>query len=405
MQKVMNLTLSDDAFGRLFANAPRPSPGSDESISTSVGVTFSTGNGHGLQPATLPGTMIGSAMLRHRLHGGNDSPQGFFDCLSEVLAEARELSRGREVVVPRLVGMTGIRLADGLEVATPFGTFRVPREADRLLVADRTDGAKLTAILETTAPLKMFVRDTEDSEVTTRFYEEVGPILREYHRRTEQVVTMARFALLLSSEEELLAATQVSQTVFSPLQHGLAQSWVPFHRSPSPASELDAKATERVREWAYRVHANHPPQLGLSMRRLVGATARPDPADGFIDAVMCWENMFGAAPETTFRVCGAMACLLEPSDTAKRSELFTKLTRLYRKRSSVVHGATELDHRSAYDCRTQALQYALDAMRKLYDFPDLLTVDGSHDRGRNILLRTGGFDPLDNRMIDASENG
>lgn len=121
MQKVMNLTLSDDAFGRLFANAPQASPGSDESISTSVGVTFSTGNGHGLQPATLPGTMIGSAMLRNRLRGGNDSPQGFYDCLSEVLAEARELSRGREVVVPRLVGLTGIRLADGLEVATPFG--------------------------------------------------------------------------------------------------------------------------------------------------------------------------------------------------------------------------------------------------------------------------------------------
>jgi hypothetical protein len=343
--------------------------------------------------------------LRFRLQGsGNISD--YLDCVVEVLAQARELSRGREVVVPNLVGLTGVEIAEGVEVTTPFGTLRAPRGTDKQLTADRTDGAKLTAVLETTAPLRLIVRDAEDAEPRGRYDERFGSVLREYNRRTAHAITMARFAILLSSDSDIIGVTPISQTVFNPLEHGLAQRWLPFHRGLSGTNKLDASAAERVRAWAEKIHVSHPPALDLGMRRLLAAaTTRTDPVDGFIDAVMCWENMFGASPETTFRVCGAMACLLEPTDKARRTALFDELKKLYNARSSVVHGSIELNHRSAYDHRTRAVRCALDAMRRLYDYPELLKIKKSHDRGRAILLDVGfGVVPLDDDAAGEPES-
>jgi hypothetical protein len=60
-----------------------------------------------------------------------------------------------------------------------------------------------------------------------------------------------------------------------------------------------------------------------------------------IDAVIAWENLCGATPETTFRTTASLSWLLEP-DASKRRELRTRLGKVYGARSQIVHGqATE----------------------------------------------------------------
>jgi hypothetical protein len=122
------------------------------------------------------------------------------------------------------------------------------------------------------------------------------------------------------------------------------------------------------------------------MRRTLSAISdRTDLLDGFIDAVMAWENMFGGRPETNLRVCGAIAWLPEPHDYNRRSQLFDEPKDLYTKRSNLVHGAAE-SVANATACRDRAVRISIDSMRHLYADDKLLTVKDSADRGGMILL-------------------
>jgi hypothetical protein len=125
------------------------------------------------------------------------------------------------------------------------------------------------------------------------------------------------------------------------------------------------------------------------MRRTLAAVSdRTDLLDGFIDAVMAWENMFSDRPETNLRVCGAIAWLLEPDTYERRSRLFSELKDLYGKRSNLVHGALETVPDPAR-CRDRAVRIAVECMKRLYADEQLLHVKESGERGGMILLGAG----------------
>jgi hypothetical protein len=105
-----------------------------------------------------------------------------------------------------------------------------------------------------------------------------------------------------------------SRTVLDPFQHMPVTQWANQLFAPSPIAGLSREALTRVQEWAEKTK-DHPKRLGIAMRRMLSAVSdRTDLLDGFIDAVMAWENMFSGRPETNLRVCGAIAWLLEPDD-------------------------------------------------------------------------------------------
>jgi hypothetical protein len=121
-------------------------------------------------------------------------------------------------------------------------------------------------------------------------------------------------------------------------------------------------------------------------RTLTAAGSRLDPIDGFVDAVVAWENCFGTSTETTFRVTAAMAAILETSDAAARLQKQKDLTKIYGKRSRVVHGAVDLSPQEAFTLRDSALRTAIECLRRLYsDRPDLLAMK-SEQRSTQILL-------------------
>ncbi len=151
---------------------------------------------------------------------------------------------------------------------------------------------------------------------------------------------------------------------------------------------ISDEISQDAEEWSRKLAVNHPHSLDVSMRRLLSAvTTRFDPTDGLVDAVICWENMFGTDQETTFRVCGALASILEPSDSGKRAELNRELKRIYGVRSKLVHGSrNEPTAQQVVADRDRALGHALNAIRKLHERPELLSLEESAVRSTCLLL-------------------
>jgi hypothetical protein len=394
-QEFLRLALRDDAIRKLFPAAPEQLPDSTELFEIKSEIVYSSGRGGSYQLAMLPDAILNNARCRQLLKGDSDNLDTYLACVIEVLGEVRELAQGKEIAIPVLVGLANMTVPDGARVVTELGIIRSPRLEDEHLLNPLDEGHRQpTAVLETTQPLKILGK--RDWNVAQReasigtYFKKFMPLFEQYQQRSERNVILMRYALLLASDNTLLAPAPIIRTEFDPLQPLLNRSWMPFVGQPSGISVLDADAAERTRVWAARVEQQHSAQLDLGVRRLVAAAStRLDPIDSFIDAVICWENMFGSSSESTFRICGAMACLLEPFDSAKRLTEYESLKKLYGIRSKVVHGVTELTGREASDYRTKAVRYALDAMGLLYDYPDLLKTKGSAERGRDVLLASG----------------
>jgi hypothetical protein len=166
------------------------------------------------------------------------------------------------------------------------------------------------------------------------------------------------------------------RTMLDPFRRAPLMQWSSQVFTPSPIAGLGQDALTRVQEWAEKAK-DHPKGLGIAMRRTLSAVSdRIDLLDGFIDAMMAWENMFSGSPETNLRVCGAIAWLLEPDDYERRRQLFDELKDLYTKRSNLVHGAIE----------TVADRIAVESIRRLCTDDKLLRIKDSADRGGVILL-------------------
>jgi hypothetical protein len=155
--------------------------------------------------------------------------------------------------------------------------------------------------------------------------------------------------------------------------------------SPAPITGLGQEPLARVQYWAQKAD-NHPQNLDIAMRRTLSSVAeRIDPLDGFIDAVLAWENLFSGRPETSMRVCGAIAWFLEPQSYDRRAQLYSELTKLYTNRSKLVHGSTAtIDDAAA--ARDRSVQISIECIKRLYDNPSLLNAKDSSTRGQMLLM-------------------
>lgn len=389
--------LEDAALVRLYPGAPPSDAIGSYAAATSIDadLSLSTGSGGTHQLVMLPQMILTGAYYRQILQGPL-TPPTYLQAIREVLTDIRILANRRQVNTPMLVGPSNVRLADGLRVRLAKGVLRQATTQDQQLLELPDASTQITAVFETPYPLKVLrvspwaPGPSEDSQKWIERWEKLQPQLNRYRQRSERVINHARYALLLASDADSpVGAVLVSSAILDPLEQGLRQSWrIDAGFRPVPEVTLGPDLAHRSEQWAKKVDKLHPSNLDMSMRRLLAAVSvRLDPMDGFVDAVIGWENMFGTGEgETTFRICGAMAHLLEPDDSKARLSHFRRLQALYRVRSSLVHGAQEPDPQSATTHRDEAVRYALMAMRLLYDHPPLLSAGTSSERGRNLLL-------------------
>lgn len=386
----------DSELRKLFPDVPDQIGDDQSALRISSEIIFSTGHGETLQLAVLPETLLTAAWWRQILHGGGDL-NSYLDELAEVLRETRILASGKEVQAPYLIGLENIRLPPESSIKLPFGVIRPARDTDQKIVHSSEHGPHAVnedAIIESVHPLKILsvskIRENLDDQWISH-WEGFQAKFDEYADRGELLVTVARLSLLLASEgSKLIAPSIVARVSFNPLSSHLIQTWKTQLGAPSGVSVPDAAALQRAADWASKIRHEDVKRLRIGVRRILSAASdRVDPLDGLIDSVVCWENMFGSNTESTFRICGAMACLLVPDNREARANTMGKLKEIYSLRSKIVHGVRELRPREAMQYRDSAIHYGIEALRQLLDDSSLMDIKDSAVRGEKILLFAG----------------
>ncbi|RAO57596.1 hypothetical protein ONO86_00464 [Micromonospora noduli] len=356
-------------------------------------LTWEAGESGILQAIMLPELLTSYALVMAALE---ESPT-IEKCLSygrATLATCRALARGERVRLPLLVGLSNIELGRSVDqIDLVAGKILRPTTAalNRLGPAAEPN---VTAVLATEAHQRLVriepasvnkgqmqdrLADVSDSQRLAR---------EAAHEEVRLAIDMCRYSLLLASNGDAHIAALVQRTTrFNPLSSGTSVSLAQRDFAPYGPVTLDKEAARQANNWAVKVCRDHPRSLNIGMRRVLSAvTVRDDPMDGFIDAVMCWENLFGESQETSFKVCGSLAMLLELDDEWMRTDLFSKLKKLYEIRSKLVHGSAEPDALTAVRHRDEAVSIALRAMRRAYDVPGLLQMRNSTERYKRVLL-------------------
>lgn len=388
--------LEDDDLKRLFPHAtPDDLVNQFDSTNIVSDVMFSNGSGGTLSLAQLPNNILELAFAILAGRGGGGCTV-LLELVSDSLTIARRLATKQKSGVPTLVGLCNVALAPDIDVLQIDDATRIRRmhPRDVHLTRERSPGELM---LETRTDLKILSISKFEPHPTSpsadEGFDRYTRNQTQFNATAEaqtQVINKCRFALLLASDDgALVAATQSFFTVFNPLSSGRLSSNSPYRflMQHMPSQTIDKAVAERAKHW-YQELKKQPKQLDMGMRRLLSAsTTRLDPLDGFVDAVISWENMFGTPEgESTFRISGAIAVLLEPSDTNARKKLFKEVGELYKIRSKLVHGASEPDYTTALAHRNRAVQIGLDSLRQVYEAEELLAAENSSVRGRIAVL-------------------
>lgn len=384
--------LSDHRLKKLFPYPPDQA-GRDGETGLMKGVGYQSrivtnGNGGSLQLVSLiPGLLV-NAVFRCLMLGEKLSLKVLIPHIINATDDLRRVADGQTVNVPALVGLAGVRLPEGITLELPEGRLRSANDADReLFLAGATS---LATVFETTFPQKIYSiqeHKFEEDEDPFAEYAKYQTRIAEVSRSFAHKLDLVRLSLFLAAPpEEPWLAREVARYITDALTHGGTSSWDPGFASV-PTHELPEEDFDAVREWHSLVKNKHVPSLNIGMRRLLSAsTMRTDPIDAFVDAVICWESLFGVQTETTFRVTGSIAKLLESTNLTKREELHKELKDLYSRRSRLVHGGSEPKPEEVAKVRQRAIDVAADCLRALYrDRADLLEL-ASDARGARLLL-------------------
>ncbi|WP_146073675.1 HEPN domain-containing protein [Amycolatopsis sp. CA-126428] len=390
MAKLCEVIASDGELVKLFPGIDRTGRSFahlDAAHSADSVIFDSTGRGGSLQPSTLAGFMLSHAASRALISNGSLTWRTMSDKARETVEATRLLAKGRTVKMPTLVGISGLRISNSLTFPVADGILRAPRPIDRKILPPNVEN--LSAVYETSFPVQIIhIGDAalplaDFSAVFTKHQSKIDESRRSFQRSFD----MLRAALLLGSpSHEPLLVNDVARFTTNPLVAGGVQTWSSI-RPGIPSHELVASHVEELRKWHEMIVGKHHSSLDVGLRRLLSATTlRADPSDAFVDAVIAWENMFGAKTETSFRVTGSIAKLLGPEDPDGRIDFRRNLVTLYEKRSRLVHGGKEPSAKELEQFRTRAIEIATECFRKLYrDRPDLLPLE-SELRSARILV-------------------
>jgi hypothetical protein len=174
--------------------------------------------------------------------------------------------------------------------------------------------------------------------------------------------------------------------LFDPLSPGLSISW--NNPAPKPMEHYLCKPEDResIKRWCDILKKTDDSKIRIAIRRVLSAlNERTNPVDGFIDAVIAWENLFGGDTELSLRISVSIARLLE-IDKTKRVDLQNRINKLYNTRSKIVHGNKEISPQEAIQMRNECLSIAIRCLRNLYQVRTDLLAKDSTERSKILLL-------------------
>ena len=389
LNELINAVLNDDSLSKLFPGAE--SIGADNQLSAAFSIQshwiMNAGGAGSQQLFTVLSNLLLDAVVRTLLRNGRLDHDEMMTSVAESLNVLRQLADGKIVDVPTIIGFSGVQLEEGAEIKLPTGVIRQIRSIERDLILNQAD--TVSVVVGTTFPLQILEVSEFDptDDNWHKKYQKYASRMEEVQRTFQHGIDQIRLSILLSSKgDEYLGSNEVGRFAADPTRPGGFSTWAMDARIPA-SYVLSGDQKQDVVNWHRLITVKHPESLDIAMKRLLSsASTRFDFNDAFIDALIVWENAFGTKQETTFRVTGALAKLIEPEDFSKRAALQKELSALYGVRSALIHGAKEPNAEKSWAYRQRSIGIAIDCLRKLYkDRPDLLAIN-SEERSKTLLL-------------------
>ena len=380
--------LQDADLKRLFPKASR-APDERGLVSATSLLTWLPAGGGTTYLGIVIGSFVEQTLARMRFMDAL-AEENIEPFVRESLDQLRKFARGDEISVLLLTGLVGI------EVDAPLdrGSWGI-RPSDGLAINElpHTGESRSRSVLWTKTPHRLIgtaradVSEDQINAMFSEFQERATSFLAELRRRTMSL----QFGLLAwaveSGHESPINVLATSSWSLLPL----SQTQPPFPLSQAGnvhTTRLDAEDLNVVADLVEEV-GEVTPRLDVALSRMIRVgSERRDPVDALIDAVVAWENMVGSKAETTFKVCAALAWLLEPDDEGKRVALFSKAKKIYALRSDLVHGSVDADPDLAPEYGQEALAIAVRAFRRIHADTTLKELKSS-SRSDRLLMRSG----------------
>jgi hypothetical protein len=352
--------LDDPSLRKLFTTI-----GKDE-MDTVCQYQASTGRGGSFQLAVFPSMIIGGAHELMRLKG-TICPDAMIGAVQETVRILRDIGEGRPLEVPVFTGFHNVGCDDFTEMDVEYGKVRpysqellelVPNDARPSTLG----GEKkfLGFVLESKYPY--------EASLGPGYTWNDHPAQWERARRGLEVANEnMSFALALSTPRiPPVGATPAWTLIFDPLCQGPNITWRRSVYPPTPHYLLKDSEQESIKCWAKIICEGDDERIRIAIRRILSSiNDRRDPIDGFVDAVIAWENLFGGNAELSYRISVSIARLLGATQD-ERQALQKTVAKLYGVRSRVVHGSIEMEPDEAIAKRNECLNIALEVTRRLY---------------------------------------
>jgi hypothetical protein len=336
------------------------------------------GGGIRVNAETVVRGLLASAAQRIYFYGLDWDAGVMQAAVADGVVQLRRAVRGEAISVYYLTGFDGLTLPADREVDTPWGKLRATP------IAPPTSVPRMFSRRAT-----LFLSQPIDTVITIDRAAEPAAILPDEASARSRGRANLLFPLaccLATESDRRVAPLETWQTTISPFGSGFGYGQAYVLAAPRPrVIELTESEIERLRYWCTVVDQRHQPSLNVAARRVVSALAqRVDVQDRLIDAVIAWENLFGAMPETSFRLCAAITKLIT-SQTSERRTRLARLLKIYKLRSRVAHGSGE-DAAALQVAADESIDIAINCLRILYtDRADLLSLKPS-DRADTLLL-------------------
>lgn len=384
--------LAHEQFGSLFPN--RGDHDAEGIVFTSVG------RGGTTAVSGLSSALLGAGWSWARLSNLCPSVEEHVAGLTWAVESSVSAIQRKSVDVPVRIGLTGVLMPEGAsEIDLGWARIRPARESDFGPIYDRIlkgetettteEGDRIKVshrgdlVVEMEIPYKVRIRDSMD--VGSEWPQDLdpGPLIGE---RMQSI----RLGLLLAygNVKPRVLVQQSWMRILDPLDSNTTLSWSrPDSFNGLVPRQLKADDIPEWRRWSMLIAEHRTPSVKIATSRAITAVAeRSSPEDVLVDAVVVWENLFGSQQETTMRVTSSLAWLLgeNVSDRKLKAAQFKKL---YTLRSGIVHGSRELKPGEARIKADEAVDVALDALRKVFgERQDLLREKSSEDRSNRLLL-------------------
>lgn len=384
------LVLKDKTLKKLFTKR-------DDTSGWSGYSSRSSGQGSSHQVWGFADTIINSGWSFARLEADTPTLEALVNGIILALQKIRGAINGDQLTVPARVGLTGMVFPDGIdEVNLGWAKIRRADERDTRFVKATALQGQLTGTNEEGHITVINYSGDLVAEIDVPYIVKLGdfPIgspwpeeLRAGYKKIEEAVENLRLGLLLAFPDKKFVLHTSWQVMLDPLTQYHGAGWNDVTRAVNlmPTS-LTKSQVENWKEWAERIGTHRIPTIGVAIRRMLAAvTERRTPEDILVDAVIVWENLFGASTETTLRVSSSLAWLLGQGAEDRKAKQ-ANYKKIYDFRSRVVHGNPEVNEQKLSEYSQEAVKISIDALAVIFEKrAELLEIKSSEERSIEII--------------------